>query len=355
MKFNAQQLCDQFPDLIINSINADRQFSKLSAVENYDNESLIFISDDSQLSNLSSPLPPVVVTNHNITEKLIESGICVLEVNNVRLAQALIKQRYSDYDASDAEWPDIHPSAVIHASVKLGKNVRIGANSVIGKSVTIGNNSSIRANCVIEHGVVIGEDCIVNNLVNIGFNCTLGDRVIIRPGVIIGNEGFGFAQDEQRHYHRIPHTGIVEIQDDVQLGSNCNIDRGTYGKTVIARGVKIDSLCHVAHNVFIDEDTLIVSQSGIAGSSRLGKRVIASGQTGVLDHKTISDDAILVHRCGVTEDIPGPGMWAGTPPKPFKEYVRNLDSAKRLKKMEERFEQRLAELEARFNKDAAQS
>jgi len=335
MSHSSEELCRNFPDIIVASRNA-ASFSRLDSVESYQNDSLVFVDEQCHLDKFDSQLPAVVVTSEVLSSEIADSALCVIEVKNVRLAQALIKQHYADYDTRDAEWGAIHPNAVIHETVKLGKDVRVGPNSVIGRDVVIGDGTHIRANCVIEHEAQIGQHCVINNLVNIGYGTIIHNRVILRPGVIVGNEGFGFAQDEQRRYHRVPHTGIVEIHDDAQIGSNSNIDRGTYGKTTIARGVKIDSLCHVAHNVLVDEGALFVSQTGVAGSSHVGKRSVLSGQTGVLDHRFIADDAILVHRCGVTEDIPTAGMWAGTPPKPFKEYVRNLNLGKKVEKLNQK-------------------
>lgn len=343
MTHSVHQLCDQFADLVISKPSFDAEFSSIDSPVEIQPESLVFVSELSQLFSSEEQQPAVVVTTKKIAAEIFNRNLYVVLVSNVRLAQALIKQRYSDYDASDPEWDTVHASAVIHPSATFGKNVRIGANTVIGKNVHIGDNTMIRANCVIEHDAKIGSNCIINNLVNIGIACILHNRVIIRPGVIIGNEGFGFGQDANRHYQRTPHTGIVEIHDDVQIGANCNIDRATYGKTVIARGVKIDALCHVAHNCLVDEDALFVAQTGIAGSCHIGKRVVISGQAGVIDHRTVADDAILVHRCGVIEDIPSAGMWAGTPAKPFKEYVRELNLSKKVAKLEKKIEQLLAE------------
>lgn len=342
MAYQVQDVCNRFSDLIIDASCTDSWFSRIDSVEGVQSESLVFISDADSLVNLDSS-PAVIVTSAEIAPLTEGEASSVIVVKNVRLAQAFIKQEYADYDTADSHWGEIHPSAVIHPSAKLHQGVRVGPNTVIGPDVEIGTNTHIRSNCVIEHSVVIGENCVINNLVNIGYLCVLGDRVIVRPGAIIGNEGFGFAQDEQRRYHRTPHTGYVDIGDDVQIGSNCNIDRGTYGATTIARGVKIDALCHIAHNVSIDEDALFVAQSGIAGSCNIGKRVIASGQTGMLDHKTVVDDVVLVHRCGVTEDVLEPGLWAGTPPRPFKEYVRNLGLGKKVDKLS----RELAELKKR--------
>lgn len=350
MTFNTQKICDVLSELIIQCPDMTRIFTHISSIEDYDKNSLIFISTIEQGNSLIQTSPSVVITNSKTVKALATqlTSSCVITVKNVRLAQAIVKSHFDDYDARDIEWPNIHPSAIIHPSVKLGKGSRIGPNVVIGENVEIGTNTLIRSNSVIERNVIIGNDCIIHSLVNINQACYIGHRVILRPGVIIGNEGFGFAQDLEGHYHRIPHTGIVEINDDVQVGSNSNIDRGTYGKTVIQRGVKIDALCHIAHNVNVGEDTLFVSQCGVAGSTTIGKNVILSGQTGVLDHLSIADGAVLVHRCGVTEDIKTSGIWAGTPPKPLKEYVRNLNPAEKIKRLERKLNDKIKVLEERL-------
>lgn len=344
MTYTAQQVCDHLGEAVLASFNLDARFESIDSAEEYGPKSLVFLSalpdrarepkTEGEEGKADFPRPAVVVTTPEIAKTASEETIGMIVVENVRLALALCKQKFADYDKTDSEWPDIHPSAVIHPSARLGVGARVGPNSVIGEGAQIGDRVQIRANCVIEHGAHIGADSVLHNMVNIGYDCVIGERVIIRPGVIIGNEGFGFAQDEQRRYQRIPHTGSVLIGDDVQIGSNSNIDRATYGVTHIARGVKIDALCHVAHNVLVDEDALFVAQCGVAGSSNIGKRAVLSGQTGVLDHRTIADDAMLVHRCGVTADIPEAGVWAGTPPKPFKDYVRDVGLAKKVAKLE---------------------
>ena len=350
MSFNTKQVCESIPELFLTCSNDSTEFNHISSIESFDEHSLVFASSADQSEQLITSTPAAVVTSSEIAQTLLDNGItcCVIGVKNVRLAQAIVKTKLDDYDARDSEWNAIHPSAIIHPSAQLGDNVRIGPNVVVGKNARIGDNSIIRNNSVIERDVIIGDNCIIHSLVNINQACLIGNRVIIRPGVIIGNEGFGFAQNDERHYHRIPHTGIVRIEDDVQIGANGNIDRATYGETVIKRGVKIDALCHVAHNVVVDEDTLFVAQCGIAGSTRIGKNVILSGQTGTLDHRTIVDNAVLVHRCGVTEDVTAPGLWAGTPPKPMKEYVRNLNPAEKMKKLERKLNNKINALEEKL-------
>ncbi len=353
MVYRVEQLAHDFKDFVLDISDPSAEFDRIDSVEDFSTTSLVFVSDAKafiQRARALNTLPAAIACDSRSTQ-LFGAEIsgqnrdetCLIRVDDVRLAQALIKQALSDYDHTDSYWGDRHPSAVIHPSAKLHPTVRVGPNSTIGADVEIGEGTHIRSNCVIEHSVRIGKHCVIHNLVNLGYLSSFGDRVIVRPGAIIGNEGFGFAQDMNQRYHRIPQTGYVEIEDDVQIGSNCNIDRGTYGVTRIARGVKIDALCHIAHNVNIDEDALFVAQSGVAGSCKIGKRVIASGQTGILDHKMIVDDAVLVHRCAVTKDIPEPGVWAGNPPKPLKEYVADL----RMPKKMIRLQQSLAELKKR--------
>lgn len=333
MSNSIAELSKIFNELVTAPENLSGEFSTIDSPDTYTNTSLIFISEEAALPDFSSSFPAAIVTNSSIASR-IEAPCAILITKNVRLAQALIKQHYQDYDVSDPEWDALHSSAVVHPTAQLSEGVRIGPNVVIGAHVEIGRNTVVRAGTVIESATKIGADCVINSLVNIGQGSIIGKRVIVRPGTVIGGEGFGFAQDSQNRYQRVPHTGVVVIEDDVQIGSNCNIDRATYGRTLIRRGVKIDALCHVAHNCTIGEDTLLIAQSGLAGSSKLGERVICSGHTGVLDHKSVADDVVLVHRCGVTEDITEPGMWAGTPAKPFKEYVRNLNLIKKIDKLE---------------------
>lgn len=342
MRFTAKELCDHLGDLVLAKRNIEAQFESVDSAEEFGPTSLIFISELRPYYFDKSVRPAVVVTSQKISKLLEAEPFCVVSVDNVRLALALTKQQFADYDKSDSEWDAIHPSAVIHHTAQLGAGVRVGPNCVIGEGVEIDRDVQIRANCVIEHGAYIGADTVIHPMVNIGYNCVIGQRVIIRPGVIIGNEGFGFAQDSVKRYHRIPHTGVVHISDDVQIGSNSNIDRATYGVTHIDRGVKIDALCHIGHNVRVKEDALFVAQCGVAGSSSVGKRVVLSGQTGVLDHKTIVDDAILVHRCGVTTDVLESGVWAGTPPKPLKDYVRDINLAKKVSRLEKALKKALS-------------
>jgi len=335
MPHQTQELVNLFADLVLATHGIHTEFIQISPFESALKSSLVFIQEAPQLA-ASTVKPAVIVTTTKTAQELINnnhSGFIVC-VANVKLAQAFIKQHFDDYQSIDNEWPEIHPSANIHQTSKIGVNCHIGPNVTIGANCKIADHVIIRANSVIEHDVTIGRYSIINSLVNIGYASQIGNNTTIQAGVIIGNEGYGFATDQQGQHHRIPHTGNVIIKDNVHIGSNSCIDRGTYEATIIERGVKIDNLCHIAHNVQIGEDSLITAQCVIAGSSIIGKRVMMSGQTGVLDHKTVPNDTVLVHRAGVSESLPKGGMWAGSPAKPFKEFVRNLAIGKKVKKLE---------------------
>ncbi len=296
----------------------------ITAVEDCGAGDLVFLDKKAYLPIVMRRLPAVVVTSTKFIPTLLAKNINILETVNVKLAHALLRQHYVDYHVKPKEWGKIHSSAVIHPSVNLPDDIIIGPNAVIGEQVRLGANVVIMANAVIEHHAIIGDGTKIESNAIIAYNCELGKQVIIKSGTVIGSEGFGFAQDQQGKHHRIPQLGNVVIEDNVLVGANCTIDRATYKQTRIASGCKIDNLCHIAHNVFVDQDCILVAQTGIAGSTKLGKRVIASGQTGILDHLSITDDVILVHRAGVTQDILKSGMYASTPVQPFAQYMKNM-------------------------------
>lgn len=344
---SSTQLLKTFPDLL-QSASVEQTATHIAPCENYVADSLVFCSSQPFIDSIAQSPPSIVVTTDDLAKLLLNAlsaTCCVISTSNIRLAQALIKQQFGDYNSRDEEWGMIHPSACIHDSAQIGEGCHIGPNTVIGANVSMGDNCIVRANSVIEHDVQMGQDCVIHNVVNIGYGCELGDRVTIRSGSCIGNEGFGYAPDENKAFHRIPHTGNVILADDVHIGANCNIDRGTYGSTRIGRGSKLDALCHIAHNVQIGEDCVIVAQCGIAGSTVIGDRVMMSGQTGILDHKKIADDVVLVHRSGVITDIEEPGMWAGLPSLPFKKYMREQRAVHRSQQQIEKLKQQLDRLQ----------
>jgi UDP-3-O-[3-hydroxymyristoyl] glucosamine N-acyltransferase len=334
--------------LIVSHRGADRPVHRIAPVEECEPGDLVFVDHAKYLDRVRTQKPSAVVTTEAIAAELGEAeGLSVLIAPNVRLAIAILKQTYADRDVRDTEWPRVHPSAVIHESVDVPGDAVIGPGVVVGAGVSLGARVVLMANAVIEKGASIGSGTVLHPGCVVGYDCEIGADVILKAGCVVGSEGFGFAQDERRRNYRIPHTGKVVIEDRVVIGANTNIDRATYGATIIRAGAVVDAMCHIGHNVDIGEDCILCAHTGISGSTRFGKRVIASGQTGTLDHITVADDVVLLHRAGLNNSIKEPGMYAGGPAQPLQQYLKNMAALARLHEMWTRLkavERKIAEL-----------
>jgi UDP-3-O-[3-hydroxymyristoyl] glucosamine N-acyltransferase len=244
----------------------------------------------------------------------------------------------------------IHPSAILGENIKLGQQCAIGAHVVIGRECSIGNNVTIHPGVVIEDRVTIGDGSIIYANVSIGHRCHIGKDVIIHMGAVIGSDGFGFAFKEGR-YHKIPQVGIVVIEDDVEIGANTTIDRATLGETIIKKGVKIDNLIQIAHNVEIGEHTAIAAQAGISGSTKIGKYVKLGGQAGLAGHLTIGDNSAIGAQAGVTKSVAPDTFVSGYPAREHIRAKREEASLARLPELLKnirKLEQRIAELEEKL-------
>ena len=219
--------------------------------------------------------------------------------------------------------PGIHPSAVVDPAAQLGTDVRVAPFVVIGRNVRVGARSMINACTVLGDGVRVGSDCLIYPNVTVREGCVLGDRVILQPGVVIGGDGFGFAPRPDGSFEKIPQIGIVVVEDDVEIGANTTVDRATLGETRIRKGVKLDNLIQVAHNVVIGENTVSAAQSGVSGSTKVGRNVMIGGQVGLTGHLEIADGVKIGAQSGVHRSITKPGsIMFGTPAMPQKEAFR---------------------------------
>lgn len=230
----------------------------------------------------------------------------------------------------------VHPTAVVAPGVTLGAGVNIGPYAVVGAAAEIGDNTMIGPWVAISPGVRIGRDCLLHAHVAVYANTTIGDRVLVHCGAVLGSDGFGYVRDpETGKYEQFPQIGRLEIGDDVEIGANSTVDRGALDATVIGRGVKIDNLVHIGHNVTIGENVVIAAQTGISGSAVIENDAVIAGQVGIADHVRIEAGAVLGAQSGVPSGkvIRGPGVvfW-GTPARPLQQYLKELAVLARLTK-----------------------
>jgi len=224
-----------------------------------------------------------------------------LEVDDPYVGYALVAQLFEDVTPLFGE--GVHPSAIVDKTAVVDKTASIGPGTVIGTGVHIGANCRIGANCVIERGVSVGESTRIDSGAILRHGTQIGSRVIIQSGAVLGSDGFGNARGKDGVFVRIPCFGNVVIEDDADIGAGTTIDRGNFEPTVIGKGVKLDNLIHIAHNVTIGENTAIAAQTGISGSTKIGKRVIIAGQVGFVGHINIGDDSFVGAKAGVSKSV----------------------------------------------------
>ncbi len=345
MTIQASTLFEEFRQsgLLQEMTGEDVLIEGVSAVEDCRPGTLVFVEREEFVKPALEGGAAAVITSPELAAAFKDaSGIALLISADPKLARALVTQRFFDREFQTAGTPYIDPTAVVAASA------RVGGNAYVGPGARIGENTVVLANAVIEERAVIGDRTVIHPGVVIGYECEIGNDVIIRAGTKIGPEGFGFAQDDTHRSHRIPHMGRVVIEEHVVIGANCCIDRGTHGATRVGSGTIIDNLCHIAHNVEIGENCILTAMLCVAGSTKIGKRVITSGQTGILDHVTITDDVMLLQRAGVAHDIKKPGVYAGAPLMLLKDNIKSQAMIRRLASMRDtikQLEERIAALE----------
>ena len=336
MQISVSEIVNEFSqwNLFLKHDGPDNQITGMPDIQNSGEGDLVFVESEEYVPYVQKQKPSAVITNEKLANQFNGlSNTAILVSSNAKLAQALLRQKYMDRDLRDNGWSQIHDSAVIHDSASLHASVTIGPNAVVSKNAAIGKNSIVMANAVIEENVSIGADCVVYPNAVISYDCVIGDRCIIMSGAVIGAEGYGFAQDQNQKSYRVPQLGNVVIGDDVVVGANCTIDRATFNSTKIGNGCKFDNLIHIAHNVEVGEDALMAAQCGVAGSTKIGKRVRFGGQTGTYDHVVIGDDTIFVHRSAVIHDVEEPGIYAGLPPIPLRQWSKSTAIFKQLESL----------------------
>ena len=243
--------------------------------------------------------------------------------------------------------PGVHPTAVVAPGVRLGAGVSIQPHAVIEAGASIGDGTVVGAHSYIGHEAQIGGGCLIHPRVMIGFRCKIGSRVILHSGAVLGGDGFGFELQDGRQV-KIPQIGIVQVDDDVEIGANSTVDRARFGRTWIGEGTKIDNLVQIGHNVVIGKHCILCAFVGVSGSTKIGDYVTLAGQVGTVGHVEIGDGVIVGAQAGVSKTLAVKQIYMGSPAVPareWKEQVAQIHSLHKLRARVARLEQLLGELE----------
>ena len=241
-----------------------------------------------------------------------EAGGLPAPVLRVRAPQQALVDLLNLFHPPAVAVPGVHPTAVVAADARIDPTATVGAHAVVEAGARIGPRVRVGPLVYVGAGVEVGEDSTLGVHVALLDGVRVGRRVVIHPGAVLGADGFGFAFDGAQH-RKIPQTGGVLIEDDVEIGANTTIDRATFGDTIVRRGTKIDNLVQIGHNVEVGEHSILVAQVGVSGSSRLGRGVVLAGQVGVADHVTIGDGTLVGAQGGVPSSLEAGGKFLGTP------------------------------------------
>jgi UDP-3-O-[3-hydroxymyristoyl] glucosamine N-acyltransferase len=282
---------------------------------------LSFFNNPKYSGQLEKTKAGAVLIPNNTNGLKLPSGKTLIRVPNPPLAFAQVLALFERHHVSHHPAPGIHPQAVVDPTADIGRDVAVGPLTVIEKEARIGAGTIIYNGCHIGSRTRIGENCLIYPNVVLREGTQLGSRVIIQPGAVLGSDGYGFATHEGKH-HKIPQIGIVVIENDVEIGANVTIDRATTGETRVGAGTKIDNLVHIAHNVLIGKNCLIVAQVGISGSTHIGNQVTLAGQVGIIGHLTIGDGAVITAQTGIMNDVEPGAVLFGSPARPLREAMK---------------------------------
>jgi UDP-3-O-[3-hydroxymyristoyl] glucosamine N-acyltransferase len=339
-------------EVVGGSIEGEPEIDRVAKIEEATPGSLTFLANPKYEKHLSSTNATAVLVSRKLDLKKIEgrASLIFIRVDDPYVAFLRVLKHITP--TMDPFTSGIHSTAVISPNASVGKNVSIGAYAIIGENAVIGDNAKIGEGCLIGKLAKIGADCILYPDVVIYHQCILENRVILHSGVVIGSDGFGFAPKPDGTYEKIPQLGNVVIDDDVEIGANSTVDRATMGETHIHRGVKIDNLVQVAHNVVIGEDTVIAAQTGISGSTKIGRQCMIGGQVGIAGHIEIADRTVLMAQSGIPNNIEEPGKsFFGTPADEARKSQRAYIALKMLPDMLREFtalKKKVADLEQKL-------
>lgn len=322
----------------------EKEIDSVGKIEDASENQITFISNPIYVKYFKTTKAGAVIVSDDFDKGDTRIDITIIRVADPYMSFLKLLDKFEESKTNNQT--GISEFSIVGINSEIGEKVFIGNYVSIGNNCRIGTNTKIYSNCSIDNNSVIGNNCIIYANVSVYKDTVIGNNVIIHSGTVIGSDGFGFAKQEDGTYNKIPQTGRVVIEDNVEIGSNCSIDRATLGDTKICRGVKLDNMIQIAHNVVIDENTVIASQVGIAGSTKIGKRCMIGGQSGIVGHITICDDVIIGAAVGVPKSIDKPGLYTGYRARPVKETLRMEVGMQNIRKLEDR----IKELEKKLSK-----
>jgi len=331
MQFTAHEL-----SLLLNgTVEGDPSVAvnKLAKIEEAGAGSLSFLANPKYEQHLYSTNASVVIVNN---DQVLTAPVkaTLLRVANAYSAITVLLEKYNTLKLNKN---GIEQPCFIHSSATIGENAYVGAFAYIGPNVKIGNNCKIYPHCFIADDVTLADNVTLFPGVKVYFDCALGNNVTIHSGTIIGGDGFGFAPSADGSYTKISQIGNVVIEDDVEIGANTTVDRATMGSTIVRKGVKLDNLIQVAHNVEIGANTVIAAQTGISGSTKIGENCIIGGQVGIVGHISVAKGSQIQAQSGVSRTITEENKkWMGSPAFPLNDHMRSQIVINRLPALEKR-------------------
>lgn len=328
----------QLTSSIIAQGSAELEITSTAGLDLADIGDVTFLANPKYTPQLATTKATAIYLNEGI--EIDREDIAVLRAKDAYVAYTLAMRLF--FPEPELR-PFVHPLAVIDPTAKVSDNVEIHANAVIGANCTVANGVRLMPNVTLYDGVKVGEGSTIHSGVSVRENCEIGRNCIIHNNSTIGSDGFGYAKNEDKSWLKIPQTGRVVLEDHVEIGANTAIDCASVGETRIKRGAKIDNLVQIGHSCTIDEDALICSQTGLAGSSHIGKRVILTGQVGIAGHLKVGDDAIITAKSATSHDVEPGKVISGIPAFDNREWLRSTaafrklgEMASRLRKLEKR-------------------
>jgi UDP-3-O-[3-hydroxymyristoyl] glucosamine N-acyltransferase len=326
MEFSAQQIAELLNGEVVGDSSV--KVNTLAKIEEGNSSALSFLSNPKYEEYIYKTNSSICIVNSTFEpSQELPSTLTLIKVEDAYACFAKLLEIYNNLSKKE---PIIEQPSFVDSTATLGTDLYLGAFAYIGKNTKIGANVSIYPNSYIGDNVIIGDNTTIHPGVKIYQDCKVGSNCIIHAGAVIGSDGFGFAPNEKGEFQKVPQIGNVVIEDNVEIGANTTIDRATMGSTIIRKGVKIDNLCQIAHNVEVGQNSAMAAQVGIAGSAKIGERVMIGGQAGISGHLYIIDDTKIVAQSGIPSSVKKAETLMGSPGIPLEDFKKSYFGFRKL-------------------------